>query len=716
MANLPALPSDPPPGGDAASADIHRVLFRANPLPMWVYDQEDLRILDVNDVACAKYGYTREEFLRLSILDIRPPQDADAVRASVRDTPAGVYNSGVWRHRLRDGTLINVEITSHELTFMGRRARLVCPIDVTQRVRAERALRESEALLQRAQHIARLAHAVTGPDGRFERWSTSLTLLLGLAPDDVPRSIREWLALVHPDDRERFRDVSLEAAGSGTRVDVAYRVLLPNGGLMHVRHVIDPIEVEPGFTGDGGPRAGSWFSTVQDVTEQHRAQERVRQANEELEQRVGERTAQLEVSNRELERASAAAERANRAKSEFLSSMSHELRTPLNAIIGFGQLLAMPAATARDEQERTRFVQHIIDAGRHLLALINEVLNLAQIESGQVEVRIEHVAIGPLLAECRAMVAPLAVQRGVSLHLPCDCGLAVRADRMRLKQVVLNLLSNAIKYNRENGAVLLGCDGAIGPGGTVRLRVQDTGPGLTEEQTAALFQPFNRLGQERGASEGTGIGLVVTRRLVELMGGAITVRSMPGVGSVFFVELPVADGAADAAEAPVVASRPALPPAGEPAVAARQAIATVLCVDDDPACLRLVSEVLAAVPDVQLLAASNGRLGVEMALAHAPALIVMDNNMPEMSGREAQALLRSDPRTASIPVIALSANAMPGAEAEGLAAGFFRYLTKPFDFADLRRAVADALASVRRRTDDGSAAGGGSTAAPPAPT
>jgi PAS domain S-box-containing protein len=703
MAHVPP-PSEPPPGpvpgpSDAALADVHHLLFRANPLPMWVYDLETLRILEVNDVACTRYGYDREQFLQLTILDIRPADDADAVRASVRDTRPTADNSGVWRHRLRDGSLINVEITSHEITFLGRRARLVCPIDVTQRVHAEQALRESEALLQRAQNLARLVHVVTAPDGSFERWSGSMPELLGVAADEVPRSTRDWLALIHPDDREMFRELSIEASRVGTRVDVEYRVLRPKGGQLHVCHVMEPIEASAGPEGDVSLPAGRWFNTVQDMTEQQLARERVRLANEELERRVRERTLQLEISNRELALASAAAERANRAKSEFLSSMSHELRTPLNAIIGFGQLLAMPAVATRDEPDRARFVQHIVDAGRHLLTLINEILNLAQIESGKVHVNLERVNLREMLGECEAMVAPLAARRGVRLHLPDAKGIAVRADRMRLKQVVLNLLSNAIKYNRENGQVFVAVEGAPGPGGHVRLRVQDTGPGLSEEQIAGLFQPFNRLGQERGSSEGTGIGLVVTKQLVELMGGTILVQGSPGVGTVFFVELPTAEVAdreddESAAAAPGASERAAAPAAAEPE------LATVLCVDDDAVSLRLVREVLAAVPDVQLLTASNGRLGVEMALAHLPALIVMDNNMPEMSGREAQAMLRADPRTARIPVIALSANAMPGVEAEAAAAGFFRYLTKPFDFEALRRAVRDALGRTAQRGDD----------------
>jgi PAS domain S-box-containing protein len=539
------LPSPAPPDV-APSEDSHRVLFQASPLPMWVYDLETLRFLDVNEVACRKYGWSRDEFLQRTILDIRPPEDVPAVRASVRDTPSDVYYSGVWRHRLRDGTLIDVEITSHELQFLGRRARFVCPIDVTQRVAAEAALRESEALLRRAQGLARLAHAVSRPDGTFESWSESAPELIGVGPDGVPRSTREFLALVHADDREMFRRLSIEAVQVGVRVDFEYRLVRPSGGVIHMRQVIEPIE-------ESGPGRRRWFSTVQDVTEQKLAEARVRQANEELEQRVRERTAQLEISNRELALASAAAERANRAKSEFLSSMSHELRTPLNAIIGFGQLLAMPEVMARHDSERATFVEHIVDAGRHLLALINEILNLAQIESGKLSVQLERVPVAALLAECEAMMAPLAAQRGVSLAIACAGVPDVRADRVRMKQVLLNLMSNAIKYNRGGGSVRIECDvlvGAPSEGPRVQVGVHDTGLGLSAEQLASLFQPFNRLGQERGTSEGSGIGLVVTKRLVELMGGSIAVESEPGVGSTFKVDLPMDVGDEPAAAAP----------------------------------------------------------------------------------------------------------------------------------------------------------------------
>jgi CheY-like chemotaxis protein len=361
--------------------------------------------------------------------------------------------------------------------------------------------------------------------------------------------------------------------------------------------------------------------------------------------------------------------------------MSHELRTPLNAIIGFGQLLA--ADSGAQPQRLKLFTEHIVGAGRHLLSLINEILNLAQIEAGRVSLSLEPVPLDEVLAECRTMIEPLATRRGIALEFPGCPGDVVLADRTRLKQVLLNLLSNAVKYNRDGGTVWVSC---AHPGPNLHLAVRDTGAGLRPEQLAALFQPFNRLGQEGGTQEGTGIGLVVTKRLVELMDGRIGVDSEPGRGSEFWIELPLA-----------AAQHPAGPgPQDDTAVANAPAeLATVLCVEDNPTNLQLVEAILMSRPGLRLLTARDGETGVALARAHRPQVILMDNHMPGMSGHEAQALLHSDPATAHIPVIALTADAMPEAVQQGLAAGYFRYLTKPVAPAELLRAVDEALAQAR---------------------
>jgi len=417
----------------------------------------------------------------------------------------------------------------------------------------------------------------------------------------------------------------------------------------------------------------------------------VMRLNEELEARVRERTAQLEASNDELKLATAIAEKANRAKSEFLSSMSHELRTPLNAIIGFGQLLGSDIGEAKPERRR-EFVEHVVGAGKHLLTLINEILNLARIESGHVQLSVEPVLMDDVLKDCRRMIEPMARQRSIEIHFPQGCELAVLADRMRLKQVLLNLVSNAIKYNRPQGWVRVSCTEAA-DAGHVRIAVEDSGQGLEPAQIDALFQPFNRLGQEAGPEQGTGIGLVVTQRLIELMGGRIGVHSTPGEGSVFWVELHEADVPTHpraATDWGALFELPSARPADKPP-------ATVLYVEDNRASLQLVQELLAARGGIRLLSAPNGQVGCEMAREHQPDVILMDNNMPAMSGREAQAILRADPRTAHIPVIALTANAMPDAAAAGLAAGFFRYLTKPLNPSQLLEALDSALERKGRR-------------------
>jgi signal transduction histidine kinase/ActR/RegA family two-component response regulator len=422
------------------------------------------------------------------------------------------------------------------------------------------------------------------------------------------------------------------------------------------------------------------------------AQQEVMRLNGQLEQRVQERTLQLELANAELGQAIEEARNATHAKSAFLSSMSHELRTPLNAILGFAQILTSDSMPSTLDQKK-EFANHILKSGRHLLTLINEVLDLAKIESGTVALSMEPVPLDDILAECRAMIDTLAAARGVRTLFPHATGRLVQADHTRLKQVLLNLLSNAVKYNREGGAVVVDC--ATTAAGRVRLSVQDTGLGLRPDQLDRLFQPFNRLGQENGVQEGTGIGLVVTRRLVELMGGEIGVSSSPGVGSLFWIEL---DGATLAASDARAAVAPVLALAAGPATP--EVPHLLLYVEDNPANLRLVQEIVRFRPDLRLLPASDGHVGLSLARAHLPDIVLMDLNLPGLDGFELLRELRRDPRTAAIPAIALTANAMESDIERGLAAGFFRYLTKPLDIARFSEAIDATLAQIAARERD----------------
>ncbi|HLF30873.1 MAG TPA: ATP-binding protein [Xanthomonadales bacterium] len=393
----------------------------------------------------------------------------------------------------------------------------------------------------------------------------------------------------------------------------------------------------------------------------------------------------LRDSHLELQKAKDAAEQANLAKSDFLSSMSHELRTPLNAILGFAQLMETGAPPPTPDQKDS--IEQILQAGWYLLALINEVLDLALIESGKLSLSPEPMSLAELLSDCQAMIEPQAQHNGIRVHFPALEGpWLVRADRTRVKQVIVNLLSNAIKYNRVGGQVDLRCSAVAA--GRVRITVQDTGEGLAADKLAQLFQPFNRLGQEAGAQEGTGIGLVVSKRLVELMGGTIGVESTVGVGSLFWFEL-------DAAAELYLACDPVEPrPAALVPASGGTALHTLLCVEDNPANLMLIERLVARRPNIQLLSARDGRLGVEMARAYRPDIILMDINLPGISGFTALGTLAEDPATAHIPVIALSANAMPRDIEMGLQAGFFRYLTKPIKVDEFMDTLDVALGHV----------------------
>ena len=396
----------------------------------------------------------------------------------------------------------------------------------------------------------------------------------------------------------------------------------------------------------------------------------------------------LQDNNTALDEARRVADKSNHAKSDFLSSMSHELRTPLNAILGFAQLINAGSPTPTPTQKKS--LDQILLAGWYLLDLINEILDLALVESGKLSLELEPVALAGVLHDCRTMIELQADQRGISLRYdPLEANFLVLADGMRLKQVLINLLSNAIKYNRPGGAVVVTCTEVADA--HVRIGVKDTGEGLSPEQIAQLFQPFNRLGQESRTDQGTGIGLVMTKRLVGLMGGTIHVESAVGSGSTFWIEMRLTR-----AQTPslVVASAPDRAAGSAPVNLAASLksdtpVHTLLYIEDDPANLLLIESLMGCRPDIHMLSAQNGAQGLALAKAHLPDVILTDIHLPGISGIELLKILQDNPATRHIPVVALSANAIPSDIDKGLAAGFYRYLTKPIKI-DVFMATLDA--------------------------
>jgi signal transduction histidine kinase/ActR/RegA family two-component response regulator len=401
--------------------------------------------------------------------------------------------------------------------------------------------------------------------------------------------------------------------------------------------------------------------------------------------------ADLEQKHIELEDARAVAEKANKAKSEFLSNMSHELRTPLNAVLGFAQL--METATPLPTPTQKMSIDQILTGGWYLLQLINEILDLALIESGKLTMTQERIDLSEVWRDYQLIIMPMAQTRNITVRFPDDMTKCyINADKTRIKQVMINLLSNAIKYNHQDGVVTVSCEMASEQ--RIRVSVSDTGLGLTPDLVEQLFQPFNRLGQEAGDTEGNGIGLVVTKQLVELMGGVIGVRSEVGVGSTFWFELPLSTESATPAHvaSDTIAMVPTLS-------AANITQRTLLCVEDNPANLALIEQLIERRKDLKLLTATDGNCGLQMAREHLPDLILMDINLPGISGLEAMKLLQANPQTAHIPIIALSANAVLHDIEQALKAGFVRYLTKPIKLNELMDALDVALNQMPQKVE-----------------
>jgi signal transduction histidine kinase/CheY-like chemotaxis protein len=384
-----------------------------------------------------------------------------------------------------------------------------------------------------------------------------------------------------------------------------------------------------------------------------------------LRKEVAGRTADLQATADQLDAALATAERANAAKSDFLASMSHELRTPLNSILGFSQLLMSGRSFEPLSSQQAGAVQQIDQAGRHLLLLIDDILDLSRIEAGRLPLSIEPIEAAALIEEAAAMLQPSAINANVTVQTDgAFRGLFVRADRRRLLQVLINLVSNGIKYNNQGGSVSVSCREVDGE---ARIAVSDTGMGIPAHLLSEVFEPFNRLGQERSGIVGNGVGLALCRRLIEAMRGGIRVDSVEGKGSTFTVTLPMAQSDR---------MQPSMPPR-----------ATVLYVEDNPANVLLMRHIMREMPDVEMVVATSAREGIELARGLRPVLILLDINLPEMDGYEVLKVLRADEQTADIQVFAVTANALPKELERGVAAGFDHYLTKPLNIPEFVAAV-----------------------------
>ena len=922
----------------------YRCLFEFNPHPMWIYDRETLGFLLVNEAAIEHYAYSRNEFLAMTIKDIRPAEDIPLLLEAAMSRMRGRGKRGVWRHKKKNGQIIDVEITVHDLYFRGRAARLGLVNDITEHRRIERVLQQSEQeQRQLAEHLEkereRLAEAqAIAKVGSWEHdlttnvlfWSEETYRIFGMDPVGIRVSYEAFLERVHPDDRADVTSAYAASVANRTPYAIDHRTQMKNGSIKIVHErcrtfydtagcpirsvgtvqditeqkqteqkltqsldflravtegttdaifakdlqgrylmintqgaqfvgktpeeiigqddtllfsaetadnaiAIDSLVMESGvisemervgvavgvtrtFQTTKGPlrdhsgnivggvgisrdiserkqveltlqhimegahcllwqaevqecgsdwlqwkmqfageqaaqrfiplhvtmerdyvsawyhacpvddraridlygvqeiRAGRsyqqefrihskegtlhWLSenvrvetlgegkwrctgVCTDITPVKEAEIALRAANEELEARVACRTAQITQTNTQLVMAKQEADKANHAKSEFLSRMSHELRTPLNAILGFGQILNKEPLTPLQKES----VQYVLKGGRHLLDLINEVLDFARVEAGHIELSLEPIDLIEIVSEACTLIRPLAAESNIVLDASAVPGrIHVLADRQRLKQVLLNLLSNGIKYNRPGGQVRVHCTPR--PNDRLCIAVQDTGPGITPDEQQRLFTPFERLNGARSGAEGTGLGLVLSQRLVIAMGGRLTFESTAGEGTTFCIELPLA---APPEERLAEEFRSICEP--DPYRSERSA--TVLTIEDNLSNLRLMEVVLRSRPEITLMAAMQGSVGLDLARQHEPDLILLDLNLPDISGREVLARLQASALTRDIPVIILSADATASQIERLRSAGAGAYLTKPLDVTEFLHTLDTLLAGKK---------------------
>ncbi len=633
----------------------------------------------VNPAAEHMFGYRASELFGQSFSLLIPELDQDEGDGSLDYYTASdeARASGKVREvlgRRKEGANFPLEIAVSEMWLGGKRYFAGILRDISARKQAEEALVKAGALQNAIFNSANFSSIATDAKGVIQIFNVGAERMLGYEAAEVMNKITPADISDPQEVIERAKSLSAEL---DTRIEPGFEALVFKAS----RGIEDIYELTY------IRKDGSRFPAVVSVTALRDDQNAIigylligtdNTARKQIETDRALLERVLLEKNIELQRSQLVAEKANLAKSEFLSSMSHELRSPLNAILGFAQL--MESGTPPPSQSQIASINQILQAGWYLLELINEILDLALIESGKLSLSMEAISLADVMHDCRAMIEPLATKSGIRLSFAeFDSHRFIKADRTRVKQVLINLLTNAIKYNRVGGLVEV-TSGTVSDE-VVHINVRDTGEGLSPEKVAQLFQPFNRLGQEAGAEEGTGIGLVVSKRLVELMGGEIGAQSTAGSGSVFWIELQLA---AEPQFAPDTDQALALPLTH---IELGAALRTLLYVEDNRANMQLIEKLIERRADMRLLGAEDGIRGITLARIHQPDVILMDINLPGISGIQALKILREDPATAHIPVMALSANAMPRDTEKGLAAGFFRYLTKPIKVTEFMEAL-----------------------------
>ena len=664
-----------------------QIIGESAPAPLLIARRDDAVIVYKNGRAANFFGYRAGEMIGKQISDLLVnKEDASKLKAGL-DALGEVNDYEVDFYRA-DGTQRTGQVSLQLLNWDGQDAMLAAITDITQRKEVERKIQalneeleerveertlalENELQIRRRaeemsrQYSERLKNVLdTAADGiitidtkgQIETFNKAAERIFGFSRDEI---IGQNISLLMPDGPAKDHDNFIQRfvqTGEQNIIGVGREVIAErkNGDQFPLYLAVSTAEVD-----------GKRFFTgiVRDMTDAKKTENALRIARDQ-------------------------AQNANRAKSEFLSSMSHELRTPLNGILGFAQLLEFNPKIPLSEQQ-TEYVGHILTAGNHLLSLINEVLDLSKIESGNISLSIEAINPQVSIDDCVSLVRPMAEKHGITIiDKTKNTEVAtILADMGRFRQIMVNLTSNAIKYNKPGGTVTIEAEPSPNRDSLYRFSVTDTGYGIPDDKIGDLFEPFNRLGAEGGEIEGSGIGLTITRMLVELMDGSIGVRSKTDVGTTFWIDLPVAT-LENTPEAPAEKNSD---DTGNLTIMAGQH--TLLYVEDNPANLKLMTEVIGNFDNLTMLSATNAEDGLTIARKERPSVIVLDINLPGMDGFQALARLQYNERTADIPVIALSASAMPKDVERGLKAGFQNYLTKPIKIPRLIQAINVALKS-----------------------